>query len=137
MKLLNRLLKTKKPDGNTIGSMWLCAANFAVHNWTEPNWHGVVVKEVGVKEARALLDGTYVESTERNPFNFGDPTRFRGYVGRMTWNRERGDYFVGFFETREEAEDAYRELAEKLVDDIVSKIPIRGVGRRTRGTPAL
>ena len=123
MKLLNRLLKTRKPDKETIGSMWLCAANFAIHNWTEPNWHGVVVKEVGIKQACVLRDGMFVESTERNPFNFGDCIDFRGYVGKMTWNRERQSYFVGFFETREEAENAYRELATKLIDDIASKIP--------------
>jgi hypothetical protein len=123
MKLLNRLLKTKKPDENTIGSMWLCAANFAIHNWTEPNWHGVMVKEVGIEQACILRDGMFVESTERNPFNFGDPARLRGYVGRMTWNDGRQSYFVGFFETKEEAEDAYRKLAKKLIDDIMSKIP--------------
>lgn len=123
MKLLNRLLKTKTSDEKTIGSMWLCAANFAVNNWTEPNWHGVMVKEVGIKEARVLRDGMFVESTERNPFNFGDPVCFRGYVGRMTFNNERKSYFVGFFEAREEAVDAYSKLAKKLIDDISSKIP--------------
>ena len=123
MKLLNRLLKTRKPDEETIGSMWLCAANFAVHDWTKPNWCGVVVKEVGIKQAYMLRDGMFVESTERNPFNFGDCICFRGYVGRMTWNGERQSYFVGFFETKEEAENAYRELAKKLIDDIASKIP--------------
>ncbi len=123
MKFLNRLLKTKKPDEKTIGSMWLCAANFAVYNWTKPNWCDVVVKEVGIEQAYMLRDGMFVESTERNPFNFGDPVCFRGYVGRMTWNDERKSYFIGFFETREEAVDAYSKLAKKLIDDISSKIP--------------
>lgn len=123
MKLLNRLLKARKPDDETIGSMWLCAANFAVHNWTKSNWHGVVVKEVGIEHAYMRRDGMYVESTERNPFNFGDCIRFRGYVGRMEFNTENKDYFVGFFESKEEAENAYRELAKKLIDDITSKIP--------------
>lgn len=123
MKLLNRLLKTRKPDDETIGSMWLCAANFAVHNWTKPNWCGVIVKEVGIKQACTFRDGMFVESTERNPFNFGDCICFRGYVGRMTFNTESKDYFVGFFASKEEAENAYRELAKKLIDDIASKIP--------------
>jgi len=123
MKLLNLLLKRKKPADETIGSMWLCAANFALHNLTKPDWHGVLVKEVGISEARVLRNGIYVESTERNSFNFGDPVGFRGYVGRMTYNDEGKNYFVGFFETREEAVDAYRGLAKKLIDDIVSKMP--------------
>jgi len=123
MKLLNRLLKTRKLNDETIGSMWLCAANFAVYNWTKPNWHGVLVKEVGIENACIRRDGMYVESTERNPFNFGDPICFRGYVGRLTFNNENKSYFVGFFESRDEAENAYRELAKKLIDDIVSKIP--------------
>lgn len=103
--------------------MWLCAANFALHKLTKPDWHDVIIKEVGIKEARVIRDGMYVESTERNQFNFGDPICFRGYVSRMTYNDECKSYFVGFFETKEEAVDAYRELAKKLIDDITSKIP--------------
>ena len=123
MKFLNRLLKTRKPNDETIGSMWLCATNFAVCNWTKPNWHGAVVKEVGIKHAYMRPDGMYVESTERNPFNFGDCICFRGYVGKMMFNTENKDYFVGFFESKEEAENAYHKLAKKLIDDIVSKMP--------------
>ena len=136
MKLLNKLLKTKAPDEKTIGSMWLCAVNFAVHNWTEPNWHDVLVKEVGIEQAYMRRNGIYVESTERNLFNFGDPVCFRGYVGQMTFNNENKCYFVGFFETKEEAENAYHELAEKLIDDIASKIQDSCL-KRNRQAPSL
>ena len=129
MKFLNRLLKTKKLDDKTIGSMWLCAANFDVRNFAKPNWCDVLVKEVGIKEAYMRQDGMFVESTEPNQFNLGativnlgDPIRFHGYVGRLLWNDENKNYFVGFFETKEDAENAYIDLVEKLTEDIASKI---------------
>ena len=122
MKFLNRLLKTKKLDDKAIGSMWLCAANFDVRNFAKSNWCDVLVKEVGIKEAYMRQDGMFVESTERNQFNLGATISFRGYVGRLLWNDENKDYFVGFFETKEDAENAYLDLVEKLTEDIASKI---------------
>ena len=129
MKFLNRLLKTKKLDNKTIGSMWLCAANFNVSNFTKPNWCDVLVKEVGIKEAYMRQDGMFVESTERNQsnlgatiINLGATISFRGYVGRLAWNEENKNYFVGFFETKEEAKNAYLDLVEKLIKDLASKI---------------
>lgn len=148
MKFLNRLLKTKKLDNKTIGSMWLCAANFDIHNFTKPNWCEVLVKEVGIKQARMIQGGMFVESIEHNPFISDYTVCFRGYVGRLAsngecqivdsfktedevWNayiskvKSNGkypSYFVGFFETKEEAENAYLDLVEKLTEDIASNI---------------
>ena len=47
---------------------------------------------------------------------------FRGCVGRLVWNEENKNYFVGFFETKEEAKNAYLDLVEKLIKDLASKI---------------
>ena len=47
---------------------------------------------------------------------------FRGCVGRLAWNEENKNYFVGFFETKEEAKNAYLDLVEKLIKDLASKI---------------
>ena len=149
MKFLNRLLKTKKLDDKTIGSMWLCAANFDIHNFAKPNWCDVLVKEVGIKQVCMIQDGMFVESTERNPFISDYTVCFRGYVGRLVsngecqivnpfkieekegwnayinWVMSNGkypSYFVGFFETKEDAENAYLDLVEKLTEDIASNI---------------
>ena len=120
MKFLNRLLKTKKLDNKTIGSMWLCAANFNVSNFTKPNWCDVLVKEVNITYAEMVRGSMFVASTEYNPFSSGMP--FRGCVGRLAWNEENKNYFIGFFETKEEAKNAYLDLVEKLIKDLASKI---------------
>jgi len=126
MKLLNLLLKRKKPEAkDTIGSLWLCAANFAVHNSPKDSWHDVVIKEVGITHAEVFRnrDGTWVESAEDVPLGWGCTVPFRGRVGRLAFNEDQGSYFVGFFETEEEAETAYRGLAKKMTDDIAAKMP--------------
>ena len=121
MKLLDLLLKKKKPEAkDTIGSLWLCAAKFAVDNLLKDGWHDVMIKEVGITHAEVFRnrDGTWVESTEYVPFGWGYTVPFRGSLGRMAFNEDQGNYFVGFFETKEEAEAAYRGLAKKIIDDI-------------------
>ena len=120
MNLLNFFKKTKSASTNPtpmLGTMWVCvvkrpdSANF-----------DVMVKEVCIVDAGVRVDGIFVLSNERNPFSKCDPIDLRGYVDRMEMY-DRQSYWVGFFETKEKAENGYCELAKKWIDNITSKMP--------------
>ena len=78
------------------------------------------MKGVNITYAEMVRGSMFVASTEYNPFSSG--MSFRGCVGRLAWNEENKNYFVGFFETKEEAKNAYLDLVEKLIKDLASKI---------------
>ena len=121
MKLLDMLMKSKKPAEkraeNALGVMWVCVAK--CKPW-QKDWYDVSIKDVAVVEAAVYVDGVYVRTNERNPFDNCDPTRLCGYVGKLNYIQE-AHYWVGFFETEEKAKAAYRGLAEKLIACIEAK----------------
>ena len=121
MNLLDMFRKSKKAmsavsSSASLGRMWACAVKFAP--WTK-NWYDVKIVETDIMEAQVRDGITRVESTARNPFNKGDPISLRGPVGHLEYVSQLG-YWIGFFETKKDAEDAYRTFAVGLIQQIKS-----------------
>jgi len=118
MNLFDVFKKSKKSGMETasLGKLWVCVVNFAP--WKE-DWYGVKIIETDIIEARARDGITYVESTARNPFNMCDPVSLRGQVGHLDYVSQL-NYWIGFFETKKDAEDTYRLFAAALVQHIES-----------------
>lgn len=121
MNLLDMFRKSKKALSSTassasLGKMWVCIVKFAPE---KEDWYDVKITETDIREAW-IRDGiTYVESTARNPFNKYDPISLRGQVGHLEYVSQ-ADYWIGFFETKKDAEDVYRLFADGLVQQITS-----------------
>lgn len=120
MKLFDIFKKRKKLTikelyAPVLDKMWVCVFNFCPWDVEE---HDVVFKKVTIVKASADEKGIFVESDEQDPFTRYDKERLRGYIDRITssW------HWVGFFETKEEAEKAYNELMKKWVAVIESKM---------------
>jgi len=118
MNLLDMFKKSKKGHMLTasLGQLWVCAVKF--EPWKK-DWYDVKIMETDIKEAYVRHDEMQVESTTQNPFNKHDPITLHGPVGRLeyaSWSYQ----YVGFFETRKAAEDAYRLFATGLVQQIES-----------------
>lgn len=95
-----------------LDEMWVCTFNFCP--WDE-NDNKVYIKKVKIISARAENKGIFVESSSPYPFgtsSMGDV--MKGYIDRIS----SGWYWTGFFETREEAVKAYKELMEKWISAI-------------------
>jgi hypothetical protein len=121
MNLLDMFRKSKKAmsavsSSASLGSMWACAVKFAP--WKK-DWYGVVIVETDIIEAQARDGITRVESTAQNPFSRCDPISLRGQVGHFEYVSQLG-YWIGFFETKKDAEDAYRTFAVGLIQQIKS-----------------
>ena len=121
MNLLDMFRKSKNvlsstPSSPSLGKMWVCTVKFAP--WTE-NWYDVKIAETDIKEAWMRDGTTRVESTARNPFNKCDPVSLRGPVGHLEYVSQL-DYWIGFFETKKDTEDAYCRFAAGLVQQITS-----------------
>ena len=120
MKLFNIFKKRKKLTlkelyAPVLDEMWVCVFNF--EPW-DVKAHDVVFKKVNIVKASADEKGIFVESDEQDPFDKYDKSKLRGYIDRITssW------HWVGFFETKEEAEKAYNELMKKWIGVIESKM---------------
>lgn len=120
MKLFNIFKKQKKMTikelyAPVLDKMWVCVFNFSPWDVKE---HGVVFKKVNIIKACADEKGIFVESDERDPFTMYEKERLRGYIDHITssW------HWVGFFETKEEAEKAYNDLMKKWIGVIESKM---------------
>jgi len=118
MNLLDMFRKSKSSDPSlaSLGKMWACAVKFAP---SAEVWYDVKIAETDIREAWVRDGTTRVESTARNPFNKGDPVSLRGPVGRLEYVPHL-NYWIGFFETKKDAEDAYRLFAAGLVQQIAS-----------------
>ena len=86
--------------------------------WKE-DWYDVKIVETDIIEAQVRDGTTNVESTARNPFNKSDPISLRGQVGHLEYVAQLS-YWIGFFETKKDAEDAYRIFAAGLIQQIES-----------------
>ena len=96
-----------------LDKMWMCVARFCPWN---PDGHGVKFVEVSIKRAEAEKNGIYVHSPCRNPFD-GDES-MSGYIDKIT---SQFGYWVGFFETKDEAVAAYNKLMDDWVKVIQNK----------------
>ena len=79
--------------------------------------------KVRLNKAEATSDGIWVNSFERNPFDYyGDGAE--GYVGRLEQIRS---WWCGFFETKEAAEKCYNETMKKWIkiiqNNLIDMIP--------------
>ena len=120
MKLFDIFKKRKKLTikelyAPVLAKMWVCVFNFCPWDVEE---HDVVFKKVNIVKASADEKGIFVESDKQDPFTRYDKERLRGYIDRITLSW----HWVGFFETKEEAEKAYNELMKKWVAVIESKM---------------
>ena len=121
MNLLDMFRKSKNalssiPSSASLGRLWACVVKFAP--WKD-DWYDVKIMETDIIEAQMRNGTTHVESTARNPFNKGDPISLRGQVGHLEYVTHLG-YWIGFFETKKDAEDAYRIFAASLIQQIES-----------------
>lgn len=117
MGLFNIFQKKKKKTLKelytpVLDEMWVCTFNFCP--WDEED-NSVYIKKVKIVSARADSKGIFVESS--SPYPFGTSSMkdvMKGYIDRIS----SGWYWTGFFETREEAVKAYKELMEKWISAI-------------------
>lgn len=118
MNLFDIFKKSKKGGEVTasLGKLWFCTVKFAP--WKD-DWYGVKIAETDIEEAWVRDGTTHVVSTTRNPFDKRDFTKLRGKVGHLEYVSQLG-YWIGFFETKKDAEDAYRLFAAALVQRIES-----------------
>ncbi len=121
MNLLDMFRKSKKASPPTqpsasLGRMWACTVKFAP---SADVWYDVKIAETDIMEAWVRDETMRVESTARNPFNKGDPVSLRGPVGHLEYVSQL-DYWIGFFETVDEAKEEYRKFAAGLVQQIKS-----------------
>lgn len=136
MNLFDVFRKSKKtmstvPSSASLGRMWACAVKFAP--WKE-DWYDVKIAETDIREAWVRDGIAHVESTARNPFNKCDPISLRGRVGHLEYVSQLG-YWIGFFETKKDAEDAYRLFAAGLVQQIESASARLGLAGEKRPLP--
>lgn len=121
MNLLDMFRKSKNvlssgTSSASLGKMWACTVKFAP---SAEVWYDVKIAETDIREAWIRDGTTHVESTAQNPFNKGDPVSLRGQVGHLEYVPQFG-YWIGFFETKKNAEDAYCLFATGLVQQITS-----------------
>ena len=96
-----------------LDRMWVCVLNFCPWN---PKGHDVKFMEVSIRKAEADKEGIYVNSDDRNPFD--ESETMNGYIDKIT---SSFGYWVGFFETKEEAVAAYNKLMDEWVKVIQDK----------------
>ena len=104
------------PSSASLGRMWACIVKFVPG---QEDWYDVKIAETDIREAWVRDGITRVESTAQNPFNKCDPISLRGPVGHLECVSQFG-YWIGFFETKKDAEDRYRLFAVGLVQQIAS-----------------
>lgn len=130
MNLLDMFRKSKMsavPSSASLGRMWACAVVFAP--WKEV-WYDVKIIETDIMEAQMRHGIAYVESMAKNPFNTGDPIPLRGPVGRLEYVLQSNQW-IGFFETKKDAELAYRVFAAGLIQQIESASARLGLSGET------
>lgn len=132
MNLLDMFKKSKNalssvPSSSSLGRLWACVVKFAP--WKD-DWYDVKIMETDIIEAQVRGGTTHVESTARNPFNTGDPISLHGQVGHLEYVAHLG-HWIGFFETKKDAELAYRVFAAGLIQQIESASARLGLSGET------
>ena len=120
MKLFDIFKKKKKMTikelyAPVLDEMWVCAFNFTPWN---PEEHKVIFKKVEIVKAEACKEGIYVKSSQKDPFDQSQSSELRGYIDKITCNW----CWTGFFETKEEAQNAYNKLMKQWISVIESKM---------------
>ena len=108
-------MTTKELDAPVLDKMWVCVINFQPWDTTR---HEVVFKEVNIIKALANEKGILVESNESDPFDYEPKAPVYGYVDKITACR----HWVGFFETKGAAEQAYNKLMKEWIRVIETKL---------------
>ena len=122
MNLLNIFKKLKKTSESCyLGRMWACAVK--CRPWSDPGKrYGVMVKNVGVVEAFVRNGETHVLSDEWNPFPADGDLHLEGPVGHLEYVQSL-HIWIGFFETKDEAKEKYRQFVAALVAEIEAVSP--------------
>lgn len=118
MNLLDIFRKSKKGRTSTVslGKMWLCAVK--VEPWEVKNWYDVAIVEADVTGAYVHSNGEQrIESSIGNPFSKYDTTQMCGPIGHLEY-ATRLCQWVGFFNEKKDAEDAYRKFVAKFMQQI-------------------
>jgi hypothetical protein len=123
MSLLDMFKKSKEkttsesaPVVASLGKMWVCVVKF--EPWND-DWYDVMIKNVDICEVCMRGKDTSVTSLEHNPFKSARGIPLNGKIKQLNYISHENQW-VGFFDTKEQAEDAYRKLASSLVDRIES-----------------
>lgn len=118
MNLLDLFRKSKKASAMSLGKMWLCAVK--VEPWEVKNWYDVAIVEADVTGAYVRSNGEQrIESSVGNPFSKYDTTQMCGPVGHLEYV-QRPCQWIGFFNTKEDAEDAYSKFVASFMQQIES-----------------
>ena len=130
MNLLDMFRKSKKSQTPTasLGKLWVCAVKFSP--WDDDQY-GAEIAETDIKEAYVRNGEPQVESFMKNPFNKCDPITLRGPVGHLEYVSQSGQW-IGFFETKKDAEAAYRQFAANLMQKIESASAKLGLSGETK-----
>jgi hypothetical protein len=108
-----------------LDEMWMCAFNFTP--W-DPEDFRVTVKKVRIISAQANLGGIWVMSDETIP---GWQTKkYEGYIDKITASVE----WVGFFETKEQAETEFNKMMDKWISEMESRKFGKGTGNDKAGS---
>ena len=106
----------RKLYSQVIDRMWVCVVRF--RPWDKEE-HDVVFKEVDIVKAEATPNGILVEADERDPFReYETSSNLTGYLDRFTHNW----HWVGFFETKAQAENSYNAMMDEWIGVIQSKM---------------
>lgn len=108
-----------------LDEMWMCAFDFKP--W-EPGDFKVTVKKVRITSAQASRDGIWVVSDE--PIPGWQTKKYEGYIDKITASVE----WVGFFETKEQAEAEFNKLMDKWVSEMESRKFGKGTGNDKAGS---
>ena len=95
-----------------LDEMWMCAVNFTP--WDSEDFR-VTVKKVRITSAQASRDGIWVVSDETIPG--WETKKYAGYIDKI------GEHYgwVGFFETKEQAETEFNKMMDKWISEMESR----------------
>lgn len=96
-----------------LDEMWMCAFDFKP--WDSGDFR-VTVKKVRITAAQASRDGIWVVSDETIP-GFASK-KYEGYIDKITSSFVE---WVGFFETKEQAETEFNKLMDKWASEMQSR----------------
>ena len=102
-----------------LDEMWMCVFDFKP--WDSGEFR-VTVKKVRITSAQATKNGIWVVSDE--PIPGWQTEKYEGYIDKITASVE----WVGFFETREQAESEFNKMMDKWVSEMESRKFGKGIG---------
>lgn len=118
-------LTIKEIYAPVLDEMWMCAFDFRP---CDPEDFKVIVRKVRITSAQASRDGIWVVSDE--PIPGWQMKKYAGYIDRIT--EQCG--WVGFFETKEQAETEFNKMMDKWVSEMESRKFGKGTGNDKAGS---